>query len=109
MPGNKMSDYLSLSEKILDLTRAMAAAAEAEQWDKVRMQEEQRQRMLKDMYIGGGAAGNDNGRIAANLEETVKLNARLIDLGAQATGDLAKVIGDLQRGRKARRAYNDAG
>jgi len=87
----------------------MVAAAEAAEWDKVRTQEEQRQRMLKDLPIGNGAVGNVSRQIAANLEQAVKLNARLIDLGAQASGELAKVIGDLQRGRKARRAYNDAG
>ncbi len=101
-----MASNLSISERILILTRAMLRAAEAAQWDQVRMQESQRQLLLKEFHTGAGLTGESSASIAANLEETARINGRLVDMGVQARAELAKVMEEVQRGSKANRAYN---
>lgn len=104
-----MADYLSITEEILQLTRSMVEAAQASDWGKVQAQEELRQTMITKLGTGfRGVTAENKGEIAAKLEETAALNMRLVALGRKAQDELAKGIGELQRGRKANRAYNEA-
>jgi hypothetical protein len=104
-----MVDYLSITEKILSLTRSMLAAAEASEWNKVQEQDARREMLLKNLNVSGEVSGEHTNNIAANLEEAISLNARIIDLGLREKTETAKTISELQRGRKANRAYNGIG
>ena len=118
-----MDDYLAMTETLLDLSRSMVEAAQAEAWDQVREQELRRQDLLRRLHASGAARGGDAGEIldearcrimemsarkkaAANLTEIAALNARLVTLGVRATAELNKSISLLQRGRTANRAYH---
>lgn len=101
-----MSDYLSITEMILDMTRSMLAAAKASEWGKVREHEARREILLKNLNLNGDIFGEDAKNIAANLEETIRINSLIIDLGLHEKNEAAKTISALQRGRKANRAYN---
>ena len=98
-------DYLSVTAEILNLTRSMLKAAQAAEWEKVQKQEKRRQVLLKQLPSSNDLATVLGRDAVVNLEVTVQLNARLIELGDQVKDDLRKEINLLQRGRKANLAY----
>ena len=104
-----MTDYLSITETILSMTRSMLAAAEASEWDKVKEQETRREMLLKNLNMNGDISDEHTKNITANLEESIRLNSRIIDLGLHEKTEAAKTISALQQGRKANRAYNGVG
>lgn len=104
-----MHDYLAITEKILNMTRSMLESSRALEWEKLQLQQQQRQIMLKQLNVGRELPGDNKLEIAANLKEAAMLNERIVDLGMNAKTELAKMIGELQRGRKASRAYDSVG
>jgi len=101
-----MTDILALTEEILKLTRSMLEAAQKSQWDKVQVHEQRRQALMRGLNLNDEPAGHGSQAIAANLQETVVINNKLIDLGVHARVELGESMGSLQRGRKANLAYN---
>jgi hypothetical protein len=104
-----MCEYLSITEKILTMTRSMLESARTSEWEKVYSQQQQRQLLLKGLDLSKGLEGQYGNDIASNLKETLKLNEVLVDLSVLAKADLEKSIGSVQRGRKANFAYRVLG
>ena len=104
-----MSDYLTITEKLLKTTRAMLASAQAAEWAKVLTLQQERQMLMRDLDLSKGVAGEYGKNVAANLQETLQINEQLIEMSVHAKGDLEKSIGSVQRGRKANLAYRVLG
>jgi hypothetical protein len=64
---------------------------------------------LKGLDLSKGLAGQYGKDAAANLKEIIKLNEQLVDLSVNAKTDLGRMIGSIQRGRKAHLAYSKVG
>jgi len=102
-------NYPVISEKILDVTRAMLKSAQASEWKMVQYHQQSRQLLLKDLDLSRGLAGQYGKSAAANLREILSLNEILVELSVHAKADLEKVLGSIQRGRKASLAYGELG
>lgn len=104
-----MHDYLAITENILNITRSMLELAQASEWEKVQTQQKERHLLLKGLDLRKGLAGQYGENAAANLKETLKLNEQLVDLSVNAKTDIGRMIGSIQRGRKAHLAYSKVG
>lgn len=101
-----MTDNVSLSAEIVELTRAMLEAAGRAQWDQVQARQQQRQSLLSALPAAAGLGERERRALAANLEEAAALNERLTALGVQARAELEDAMALLQRGRRANLAYH---
>ena len=72
----------------------------------MQIQEQRRQALLQDLRLQDDSTAHGRQAIAANLEETAALNAKLVDLGMHARVELEEAMGTLRQGRKANLAYN---
>jgi hypothetical protein len=86
----------------------MLEAAESANWEKIEIMESQRQTILKNLVATIDSFGGEEHPIdvvSEHLREVLVLNNRLIDLGLQAKVNLAEIMGNIQRGRKAVNVY----
>jgi hypothetical protein len=100
-----MSDILSKTKEILNLSRLMLQAAEASEWNSVHAYEKQLQIILNDLNLCEKLDVEISGDIAEDLEKSAELNQRIVDLGLNVKTELAKIRNTVQRGRKAALAY----
>jgi len=94
---------------LLQITRSMLAAAETANWEKIEEMEAQRKVLLKKLADTIDSLedwqGYSSEVIDKHMREVLALNNRIIDLGLQAKVELAEIIGNIQRGRKAMNVY----
>jgi len=94
---------------LLQITRSMLAAAETANWEKIEEMEVQRKVLLKKLAATIDSLedwqGYSSEVIDKHMREVLALNNRIIDLGLQAKVELAEIIGNIQRGRKAMNVY----
>ena len=93
---------------LLQITRSMLAAAETANWEKIEEMEAQRKVILKKLAATIDFLdwqGYSSEVIDKHMREVLALNNRIIDLGLQAKVELAEIIGNIQRGRKAMNVY----
>jgi flagellar protein FliT len=102
-----MPDIRAQSLSVLDLTRAMLAAAEADEWDAVSALEEQRQEALERIYAGE-VNGEAEALLLADMIEQVREMNKAIAVMARCERDaIAAELNRLRGARRQERAYRD--
>lgn len=95
------------AEKLLALTQAMLAAAERRDWERLAALEAERSGLVAACFEPPRSS-RDSAAMVGCIRRMLDLDRRVIALAENGLRDLAGEIADLERGRRARRAYGDA-
>jgi hypothetical protein len=92
---------------ILELSRAMLAAADREEWEPLVTMETQRRRALEALFSGEGVMQVSG--VPDGVRELLALDRRIIDRGEHLRQQVFQELGRIDQGRRAVRAYQAGG
>lgn len=95
-------------EELLSLSRAMCAAAEAQDWEQLGALEGQRGRVLAEFFAASHSP-NTGPALIACMRQILDMNTGVIERGESALRDIADKLGEMHRGGRALKAYQDTG
>ncbi len=95
------------AEKLLELTQAMLAAAEQRDWDRLAGLEAERSRLIAACF-GPARPLADTTAMVGCIRQMLDLDRKVIAIAEDGLRVIAGEIADLERGRRAHRAYGDA-
>ncbi|MGA7800087.1 MAG: flagellar protein FliT [Gammaproteobacteria bacterium] len=91
-------------DRLLELTRAMWADAQAGEWATVIEREAERRAVMED-YVSGGPADAASPSVVAAMREVLELDNQTMDLLEQCRSEVGRQIRELASRRKVRAAY----
>lgn len=92
------------AERLLDLTQAMLAAAEQRDWDRLAGLEAERSRLIAACFDPTRPHSNA-ATVVGCIRQMLDLDRKVIAIAEDGLRDIAGEIADLERGRRAHRAY----
>lgn len=95
------------TEKLIELTQNMLAAAERGDWDRLAMLEAERSRLVAACFESSPAGVNATAMVGC-IRQMLELDRRVIAIAENGLRDIAGEIAALDRGRRAHRAYGEA-
>lgn len=95
------------AEKLLELTQAMLAAAERRDWDRLAELETERSRFVAACF-GPPRSNQDSAAMVGCIRRMLELDREVIAIAENGLRDIAGEIADIERGRRAHRAYGEA-
>jgi hypothetical protein len=102
-----MSDLRAQSLAVLDLTRAILAAAEAAGWDEVAALEERRRQALERLFSGPLRGEADAVLLADLIEQVREMDRTVVELARRERDAVAAELTRLRGARRHERAYRD--
>jgi hypothetical protein len=102
-------------EAVFALTRAMVAAGEAQEWERLAGLEQQRRPLLSALFSRRGdcdlnpsRSADDRQRLAEGVRQILEMDRRLIEQGETLKRAIGREIERLRQGRQAVQAYRQA-
>lgn len=102
-----MPDIRAQSLSVLDLTRAILTAAQADEWDAVSALEEQRQEALERIFAGEVNGETEALLLADMVEQVREMDRTICEMAYRERDAIAAELNRLRRGRRQRQAYLD--
>lgn len=102
-----MSDLRAQCLSVLDLTRAILAAAEAGEWDEVSVLEAQRQVALERIFAGEVNGETEALLLADMVEQVREMDRTICEMAYRERDAIAAELNRLRGGRRQRQAYLD--
>ncbi|HLF97758.1 MAG TPA: flagellar protein FliT [Methylococcaceae bacterium] len=102
-----MSDLRAQCLSVLDLTRAILAAAAAGEWDEVSAREAQRQVALERIFAAEVAGEADAFLLADMIEQVREMDKAICETACRERDAIAAELNRLRRGQRQRQAYLD--
>lgn len=91
-------------EQIIEMTRAMLAKAQAQEWAEVMKMELERQGRLQALFAAEVPDGARD-RVVEAIREILEMDQEIIALGQRGQQALLQSLNELQTGRRAQEAY----
>ena len=102
-----MSDLRAQCLSVLDLTRAILAAAAAGEWDEVSALETQRQDVFERIFAGEVAGEAEALLLADMIEQVREMDKAICETACRERDAIAAELNRLRRGQRQRQAYLD--
>ena len=108
MKDEPLLDIHTQAEQLLDLTHAMLAAAQADDWDVFELLEPQRGALLEMIFSSPAAEESVKLQLAEVVKEIQLIDQAICDLISQRRDQAAEELRHLRHAREGNKAYRIA-